>query len=117
LLVGNIDVGLKHCLTLGYHEEPVLRTAFMRLMTNILKQGTRFGGLTSRRSTSSAKLYTEMLAGDSSNLALAVAIAETCPSNEVDEMSSLLFRLFEQKGSILALVKLLAEREIALTSA
>ena len=116
LLSANIDVGLKHCLTLGYHEEPNIRTAFMRLLANILQSGARFGGLTTRRFSSAPKAYHEALAGHSANLALAVAICEACPPNEIDEMSLLLFRVFEAKGTCLSLVKMLAEREVALTS-
>jgi neurofibromin 1 len=116
LLSANLDVGLKHCLTLGYHEDPILRTAFMRLLTSILQQGARFHGLSTKRLSTSPKVSTDLLVNDPENLALAVAICDVCPPGEVDEMSTLLFRVFEAKGMLLSLVKILTEREVAMTS-
>jgi neurofibromin 1 len=45
LLSANIDVGLKHSLSIGYHENPDIRTAFVRVLYNILVQGTEFNNL------------------------------------------------------------------------
>lgn len=116
LLSANLDVGLKLCLSMGYHEDPALRTAFMRLLTNILQQGARFGGLTSKRQSTSPTQYLDVLTQNPDNFALAVAICEVCPPGEVDEISTMLFRVFEAKGLCLAFMKTLVEREIALTS-
>lgn len=116
LLSANLDVGLKHCLSLGYHEQPALRTAFMRLLTSILQQGTRFHGLLTKRLSAAPKPFTNLLVRDPDNLALAISMCEACPPNEIDEVSMLLFRVLEAKGLFLSLVKTLAEREIALTS-
>ncbi|WWC91180.1 uncharacterized protein L201_006121 [Kwoniella dendrophila CBS 6074] len=117
LLSANVDVGLKHCLPLGYHEDPVLRTAFMQLITNTLQKGTRFGGFTNNnRISTSTKNYMDILAGP--NLAMALAMVDVCPQsgNEVDELSTLLFRIFEGKGALLGLMRALIEREVALTN-
>lgn len=46
LLSANIDVGLKHSLSIGYHENVEIRTAFVRVLYNILVQGTEFSNLT-----------------------------------------------------------------------
>ncbi|WRT69099.1 uncharacterized protein IL334_006083 [Kwoniella shivajii] len=116
LLSSNVDVGLKHCLSLGYHEDPTLRTAFMQLITNTLQQGTRFSGLSTKRISSTTKRYLDLLT--SPNLAMAIAMVDICPQsgNEVDELSTLLFRVFEGKGALLGLMRALIEREIALTN-
>jgi neurofibromin 1 len=45
LLSANIDVGLKHSLSIGYHEDPEIRTAFVKVLCNILVQGTEFNNL------------------------------------------------------------------------
>ena len=45
LLSANIDVGLKHSLGIGYHEDLDIRTAFVRVLCNILIQGTDFNNL------------------------------------------------------------------------
>lgn len=114
LLSANVDVGLKHCLSLGYHEDSSIRTAFMQLITNILQQGTRFGGLATKGGTSAPKAYFDALTAP--NLALAMAICESCPPGEVDEISMMLFRVFESKGTLLSLMKVLIEREVAQTN-
>lgn len=46
LLSANIDVGLKHSLSIGYHENVDIKTAFVRVLYNILVQGTEFSNLT-----------------------------------------------------------------------
>lgn len=88
----------------------------MRLLTSILQHGARFHGLSTKRLSASPRVLTDLLTGQGDNLALAVSICEICPPGEIDEMSTLLFRVFEAKGLFLALVKALVEREIALTS-
>lgn len=45
LLSANIDVGLKHSLSIGYHENVEIRTAFVKVLYNILVQGTEFNNL------------------------------------------------------------------------
>lgn len=121
LLAANMDVGLKHCLTLGYHDDPALRGAFMQLVSRVLQQGTKFGGTSgglggpsAKRLSNAPKPYLDQL--KDGNLALAVAIIEACPPSEVDEISLLLFRVFEAKGTLLALLKVLVDREVTLTS-
>lgn len=45
ILSANIDIGLKQSLEAGYHEDIEIRTAFVRVLYNILDQGTEFGNL------------------------------------------------------------------------
>lgn len=45
LLSSNLDVGLKRSLSIGYHENVEIRTAFVRVLCNILMQGTEFSNL------------------------------------------------------------------------
>lgn len=40
LLSANVDIGLRHCLSIGYNEDPLIRTAFVRVICNVLAQGT-----------------------------------------------------------------------------
>jgi hypothetical protein len=42
LLSANVDAGLKYSLSMGYHDDTQMRTAFMKVLTNILNQGTEF---------------------------------------------------------------------------
>jgi len=115
LLSANMDVGLKHCLTLGYHEDPLLRSAFLQLTSSILRTATPFGGLDIQSTQSNQpKPFLDALVSD--NLAFAVAICEVCPVPEVDEMLGLLFRSMEAKGTLMGLVKVMLEKEVAQTS-
>ncbi|KAK8844111.1 hypothetical protein IAR55_006905 [Kwoniella newhampshirensis] len=116
LLSANIDVGLKHCLALGYHEDSSLRTVFMQLLTNILQQGTRFGGLVAKRTMSTPKLYLDSLTDP--NMVLAIAMVDVCSQSgsEVDELSTLLFRVLESRGTLLGFMRALIEREVAMTN-
>lgn len=110
-----MDVGLKHCLTLGYHEDPLLRSAFLQLTSSILRTATPFGGLDIQSTQSNQpKPFLDALVSD--NLAFAVAICEVCPVPEVDEMLGLLFRSMEAKGILMGLVKVMLEKEVAQTS-
>jgi neurofibromin 1 len=59
LLSANIDVGLKHSLSIGYHENVEIRTAFVRVLYNILVQGTEFNNLSD---TAVTEKYDELLA-------------------------------------------------------
>lgn len=58
LLSANIDVGLKHSLVIGYHEDLSIRTAFVQVLCNILVQGTEFNNLSDAAVT---EKYNELL--------------------------------------------------------
>lgn len=48
LLSANIDVGLKYSLSIGYNENVEIRTAFVKVLYNILVQGTEFSNLSDK---------------------------------------------------------------------
>lgn len=48
LLSANIDVGLKYSLSIGYNENMEIRTAFVKVLYNILVQGTEFSNLSDK---------------------------------------------------------------------
>lgn len=60
LLSANVDVGLKHSLSMGYHEDECTRIAFMHVLSNILRQGTRFTGLSGQRDSATTKIFTQV---------------------------------------------------------
>lgn len=122
LLSSNVDVGLKHCLAMGYHAKPEVRTAFMQVMSRALRNGAPIAGSSSSAGAASSKRRSALGrpfidALNAGNMALAVACVEVCPVGpEVDEMSTLLFRVMEAKGLLLPFLRVLVEREVALTS-
>lgn len=70
LLSANIDVGLKHSLGIGYHEDLDIRTAFVKVLCNILIQGTEFNNLSDAAVN---EKYDELLQVNLSRLSLITA--------------------------------------------
>ncbi|AEO71616.1 uncharacterized protein THITE_2124231 [Thermothielavioides terrestris NRRL 8126] len=109
LLSANIDVGLKHSLSIGYHENPDIRTAFVRVLHNILVQGTEFNNLSDAAVNEKYDELLELLTSDTS---LAAAMSAVCPSHEVDELTVSLLNIFEPRGLIFVLLEALIKQEI-----
>lgn len=42
MLSANVDAGLRHCLSMGYHDDPRMRATFVLIFTRVLRQGVRF---------------------------------------------------------------------------
>ncbi|RGP58813.1 neurofibromin 1 [Fusarium longipes] len=110
LLSANIDVGLKHSLNIGYHDNVEIRTAFVKVLYNILVQGTEFSNLTD---SAVSEKYEELLELLTSDLSLAISMAVACPSTDVDELTICLLTVFEQRGLIFELLEALIKQEIA----
>lgn len=109
LLSANIDVGLKHSLSIGYHENVEIRTAFVKVLYNILVQGTEFSNLSD---AAVSERYDELLDLLTHDTHLAVAIANVCPSSEVDELTISLLNIFETRGMAYELMEALIKQEI-----
>ncbi|CAM1509244.1 Fc.00g029830.m01.CDS01 [Cosmosporella sp. VM-42] len=109
LLSANIDVGLKHSLNIGYHDNVEIRTAFVKVLYNILIQGTEFSNLTD---SAVSEKYEELLELLTKDLSLAVSMGAACPSTEVDELTICLLTVFEQRGLTFELLEALIKQEI-----
>ncbi|KAM0349272.1 hypothetical protein ACHAPU_003681 [Fusarium lateritium] len=109
LLSANIDVGLKHSLNIGYHDNVEIRTAFVKVLYNILIQGTEFSNLTD---SAVSEKYEELLELLTNDLSLAISMAVACPSTDVDELTISLLTIFEQRGLIFELLEALIKQEI-----
>ncbi len=40
LLSANMEAGLRHCLPMGYHDDPRTRRIFVHMFARVLQQGT-----------------------------------------------------------------------------
>ncbi|KAH8601379.1 hypothetical protein B0O99DRAFT_681402 [Bisporella sp. PMI_857] len=109
LLSANIDVGLKHSLGIGYHEDLDIRTAFVKVLCNILIQGTEFNNLSDAAVN---ERYDELLELLTNDLALTIALCDACPSTEVDEMTISLLNIFDSRGLGFVLLEALIEHEV-----
>ncbi|RFU34508.1 hypothetical protein B7463_g1822, partial [Scytalidium lignicola] len=109
LLSANIDVGLKHSLSIGYHEDLDIRTAFVKVLCNILIQGTEFNNLSD---TAVNEKYDELLNLLVNDMALTIALCDACPSSEVDEMTISLLNIFDSRDLGFILLEALIKHEV-----
>lgn len=109
LLSANIDVGLKHSLSIGYERSIKVRTAFVKVLYNILMQGTEFSNLSDSAVSEKYEELLELLTRDPS---LSVAMSAVCPSTEVDELTVCLLTVFEQRGLTFDLLEALIKQEV-----
>ncbi|KAL0940809.1 GTPase-activator protein for Ras-like GTPase [Colletotrichum truncatum] len=109
LLSANIDVGLKHSLNIGYHDNVEIRTAFVKVLYNILIQGTEFSNLTD---AAVSEKYDELLELLTKDMTLVAAMSAVCPSSEVDELTISLLNIFEHRGLSFDLLETLIKQEI-----
>ncbi|CAD6449201.1 375e5968-07eb-4595-a6f9-690f2b9d45d8 [Sclerotinia trifoliorum] len=109
LLSANIDVGLKHSLGIGYHEDLEVRTAFVKVLCNILIQGTEFNNLSDAAVNQKYDELLELLVND---MTLTIALCDACPSTEVDEMTISLLNIFDSRGMGFSLLEALIEHEV-----
>ncbi|KAI1099294.1 GTPase [Jackrogersella minutella] len=109
LLSANIDVGLKYSLSIGYNESIEIRTAFVKVLYNILVQGTEFSNLSDKAVN---EKYDELLELFTHDMNLAVAISTVCPSSEVEELTISMLNIFESRGMTFDLMEALIKQEI-----
>jgi neurofibromin 1 len=108
MLSANIEIGLKHALSIRYHEDPKLRTAFMVVLTNLLSRSSETGA---EQNTADLlnKLVTLMHEPD---FALTIALCDTCSASEMDEVAFVLLNIFESRGRMTGFLHALIEREV-----
>ena len=99
LLSANIDSGLMHSISLGYHKDLQTRAAFMEVLTKILQQGTEFDMLAE---TVLADRYEQLvqlvtMIGDKGELPIAMALASVVMTPHMDELARVFVTLFDAK--------------------
>jgi hypothetical protein len=101
-------------VTMGYHEDLETRGAFLKVLSNILRQGAEFDVV----GEDDVDKYDRLLEFiQDPQMQLAKAIAEVVPVTEADEIASILVRLFMADGTdrALALLKCVIELEVLRT--
>lgn len=131
LLSANVDAGLKYSLSMGYHDDPQMRTAFMKVLTNILNQGTEFETLAetvitdryeklvdvSRITNIIVKcklillLHLQMLVNDD-DLSIALSLCDVCPASDIEDAANALLACFASRGKTLELLKAVIQKEV-----
>ncbi|KZS91243.1 hypothetical protein SISNIDRAFT_487571 [Sistotremastrum niveocremeum HHB9708] len=111
----NADVALKYCANLAYDENERRRLVFCRYMSRVLDQGTSLGISTPISISTFHNPLCELIKDADVNLI--TTMCETCPSaGESDRaLISVLLNLFDTPKSLVNLMKVVVEREVART--
>ncbi|KAI1294478.1 Ras GTPase activating protein ira2 [Mortierella claussenii] len=110
MLSANIETGLNYSLSMGYHEDDRTRTAFMQVLTNILKQGTEFAVLSESAMEDRYEKLIDLIA--SPDLTLVLSLCQVCPVSEIDDLAIVLLHVFESRGLAMPLLKAIIMREV-----
>ncbi|KAF9480190.1 hypothetical protein BDN70DRAFT_931958 [Pholiota conissans] len=113
LVISNSESGFKQCLPLAYDQDNRKRTIFAHVFARVISQGTVFDPLEKAPTKARQQALCDLVRG--SDMVLALTICEICPPGEVEMMISVLLNIFDTRASLLALLKLMIEREVAQT--
>eukprot|EP01091_Cochliopodium_minus_P010267 TRINITY_DN267_c0_g1_i4.p1 TRINITY_DN267_c0_g1~~TRINITY_DN267_c0_g1_i4.p1 ORF type:complete len:1603 (-),score=597.45 TRINITY_DN267_c0_g1_i4:1934-6742(-) len=113
LLSANTNAGLNFFVTMGYNDDIELRTSFLKVLGNILKQGTKLDSL-SGDGGKYDKLV-ELLVDD--DFDFVVSLCESVQITEADELAEILTHIFEANDKTSDLIKIAIAVEIQKTEA
>lgn len=116
LLSANVESGLVHSISLGYHNDLQTRVAFLEVLTKILQQGTEFDTLADNVLADRFERLVELLTmiDDKGELPLGNALANVCPSSQIDDVSRVFVSIFEAKHLLYELLWNLFVKEVEL---
>jgi len=111
LVSANIEHGLEYFVDMGYHDDTETRSAFLKVLTNILKQGAEFEDAGESKDKYDKLL--DMLREP--GLPLVLALCDAVQITEADELSQILVRLFEAHDQVMELLKCSIDAEVGKT--
>lgn len=102
MLTANIDSGLTHAISLGYHEDLQTRASFIEVLTSILKQGAEFNSLAD---TFLADRYNQMMElvttqVDDGGFPVMMALINSVPPEHLEDLAEVLVVLFDYKNML-----------------
>ncbi|KAG5648701.1 hypothetical protein DXG03_000048 [Asterophora parasitica] len=113
LVSANTESGFKQCLPLAYDDDNRKRAIFAHVFARVIGQGTKFDPEDRSASIARHNRLCDLVKG--SDMVLALTICEICPPSEVDMMISVLLNIFDTRASLMKLIKVMIEREVATT--
>lgn len=116
LLSANVESGLVHSISLGYHNDLQTRVAFLEVLTKILQQGTEFDTLAENILADRFERLVELLTmiDDKGELPIANALAFVSPTVQVDDVARVFVSIFEAKHLLYELLWNLFVKEVEL---
>ena len=115
LLSANVQYGLQHTIGLGYHENTLIRTSFMEVLTNLLKQR---GGMFEELSDSAMKIHYETILDlvvtplPNGDYPILNALLEVTPFSHLDDLASVLVVIFDARNQLASLFTIIFTREV-----
>ena len=101
LVTANIEHGIEYFLSMGYYEDYESRSAFLRVLTNILSEGTDFES----ELLSFDKYYKLLELILDSKMDVVLTLGDVTPITEADKVASLLVSIFEANDKAIDLLK------------
>ncbi|KAG7807441.1 hypothetical protein KL921_004199 [Ogataea angusta] len=114
LLKSNSDLGLKHSLPLGYHENILLRSSFLNVFTSIVKNLSI--QMNADSDSQRKEIMTEGLGLVAIDRLLLYSCTQVCPTSEVDDFAKSLLTLTNDKELELSMITSLLRADILDTS-
>ncbi|XP_047141766.1 neurofibromin isoform X1 [Hydra vulgaris] len=117
MLSANIDSGLMHSISLGYHEDPQTRATFLEVLTDILKQGTEFENLAETVLEDRFERIIQLVTnnGNSDDIPIVMALCNSVTIDDMDDVAKVLVNLFNMKGILHVLLMNLFKDEVEKT--
>ncbi|KIK64870.1 hypothetical protein GYMLUDRAFT_83217 [Collybiopsis luxurians FD-317 M1] len=113
LVSANPESGFKHCLPLAYNGDNSKRTIFALAFARALSHGIKFDFENKRDLWSAHRRLAEFIKG--ADMTLVMTICSVCSPAEMDAMVAVLLNLFDSRASLIKLVKVMIEHEVART--
>jgi hypothetical protein len=113
LLESNINYGLEQFMKMTYLEDQSMRSAFLAVLTKIVKQGIQLDAADSVEPQEKYERLLNILAED--KLPLVFLMLQSVSMTEQDELCRAFVRLFAERGEVLKLLKAAIEIEVEQT--
>ncbi|KAF2077194.1 hypothetical protein CYY_001515 [Polysphondylium violaceum] len=110
MLNANIHSGIEYFVRMGYHEDYETRSAFLRVIANILNQGTGFDVLEDENSSDRYEKFVELLLEPDYYCVL--GLGEITQITEADEVAKVLVNFFEANDKTMSILKAVIQHEV-----
>lgn len=114
LVRANPEVGFRYGINMAYDKDPETRTMFARIGARALERGVRLGDQENPSTSVRRNRFCELVRD--SDMILALAICEICPPQEIDIVIPVLFNIFDERSTLMELLRTVIDREVASTT-